>query len=192
MKTKLLVLALVSAVVTGTASAASLTTTFISNSSNNVGLITTTQSGSLANVTGTLTIFSSSTNLLAANVTGVTTLSQFAALLATDPGSVRSVGFTNGALTSSAATEVGASGNRMYVWMQSTDGNSYGAFKGNALVPSVGAISLTSATLGDLGIGTSVYSATGTSGFQLASVPEPSAALLGAIGALGLLRRRRN
>jgi hypothetical protein len=30
------------------------------------------------------------------------------------------------------------------------------------------------------------------SGFQLAAVPEPSAALLGALGALGLLRRRRN
>jgi hypothetical protein len=57
----------------------------------------------------------------------------------------------------------------------------------------VGALSLTSATLTDLGQGTSVYAATGTSGFQLASipVPEPSAALLGALGALGLLRRRR-
>ena len=31
-----------------------------------------------------------------------------------------------------------------------------------------------------------------TTGIQLTSVPEPSAALLGALGALGLLRRRRN
>ena len=49
---------------------------------------------------------------------------------------------------------------------------------------------MNSGTLTDLGVGTSTYSATGTSGFQL--VPEPSAALLGALGALGLLRRRRN
>ncbi|MBJ7284451.1 MAG: PEP-CTERM sorting domain-containing protein, partial [Akkermansiaceae bacterium] len=45
-------------------------------------------------------------------------------------------------------------------------------------------------SLTGLGVGTSVGSAVGTSGFQL--VPEPSAALLGALGSLGLLRRRRN
>ncbi|MES2476798.1 MAG: hypothetical protein V4640_13525 [Verrucomicrobiota bacterium] len=33
---------------------------------------------------------------------------------------------------------------------------------------------------------------TNVQSFQLAAVPEPSAALLGALGALGLLRRRRN
>jgi hypothetical protein len=40
---------------------------------------------------------------------------------------------------------------------------------------------------GDLGLGEGT-----TTTLQLAAVPEPSAALLGAIGALGLLRRRRN
>jgi len=47
---------------------------------------------------------------------------------------------------------------------------SFGAFSGNAS-----------------GFGTSDYRT-----LQLALIPEPSAALLGAIGALGLLRRRRN
>lgn len=37
----------------------------------------------------------------------------------------------------------------------------------------------------------SVANAAFTTGIQLTSVPEPSAALLGAIGAIGLLRRRR-
>lgn len=40
---------------------------------------------------------------------------------------------------------------------------------------------------GDLGLGDGT-----TSSLQLVTVPEPSAALLGVVGALGLLRRRRN
>lgn len=41
--------------------------------------------------------------------------------------------------------------------------------------------------------GTAIDNASGADGFRLvAAIPEPSAALLGAIGALGLLRRRRN
>jgi len=77
------------------------------------------------------------------------------------------------------------------VWMQSTDANSFGAFKQTATVPSLGSVVMNSGSMADLGVGTSVYSATGTSGFQLAFVPEPSTALLGMLGALGLLRRRR-
>ena len=40
--------------------------------------------------------------------------------------------------------------------------------------------------------GTIIDNASGSDGFRLVGVPEPSAALLGAIGALALLRRRRN
>lgn len=191
MKPKLIALAL--ALSCGAANAVTLTTTFIASTANNVGLITTTQSGSLANAVGTINIFSCSTDLLAENLVGVTTLAGFDALLANDPGLVRAaVAFTNGTLLSSAATNLGDAGNRIYVWIDAgaDETRSWGAYKG-VLVPAVGALSLTSATLTDLGQGTSVYAATGTSGFQLASVPEPSAALLGALGALGLLRRRR-
>lgn len=190
MKLKLIALAAITALSCGSASAVSLTTTFLANTSNNVGLITTLQTGSLTNVSGTLTIFSTSTNIVSV-ASSVNTLAEFAALLTADPGAVRtSVPFTNGALTSSAQTELGAVGNRIYVWIESNDGNSWGAYKGNT-VPSLGSVVINSAALTDIGAGTSVYSATGTSGFQLAFVPEPSAALLGAIGALGLLRRRR-
>lgn len=190
MKSKLIALAAITALSCGAASAVSLTTTFIANTANNVGLITTMQTGSLTNVTGTLTIFSTSTDIVALN-NEVDTLAEFAALLTADPGAVRSsVAFTNGILTSSAATELGAVGNRLYVWIQSNDGLSWGGYKG-ITVPAVGGISMTSATLTNIGAGTSEDSATGTSGLQLKSIPEPSAALLGAIGALGLLRRRR-
>lgn len=59
---------------------------------------------------------------------------------------------------------------------------------------------ITAATVGDLTIKLGSYQA-GTDGFggeggnlilnNIAAIPEPSAALLGALGALGLLRRRR-
>lgn len=191
MKTKLLGFLVASALSLGSAHAVSLTTSFIANNSNNIGLITTTASGSLANVSGSIWIYSSSTNLATVANT-VTTRSAFEALLVLDPGAVRSnVSFTNGALTSSATTELGAAGNRVYVWIESADANSFGAYKQTATVPALGSVVMNSASMTDLGRGTSVYSATGTSGFQLAFVPEPSAALLGMLGALGLLRRRR-
>ena len=190
MKTKLIGLFFVAALSCQTASAVSLATSLIANTANNIGLITTLASGSLANVTGTAYIYSSSTQLTTIAST-TTTRAAFESLLTLDPGAVRSaIAFTNGAVTSSGSVELGAVGNRMYVWMSSTDGTSYGAYKG-ITVPSLGGIVMNSGTLTDLGVGTSTYAATGTSGFQLA-VPEPSAALLGALGALGLLRRRRN
>lgn len=189
MKSKLIALAAITALSCGAASAVSLTTTFIANTANGVGLITTMQTGSLTNVTGTLTIFSTSADIVSVN-SSVDTLAEFAALLTADPGAVRSnVAFTNGAVTSSAVTELGAVGNRIYVWIQSNDGVHWGAYKG-ITVPALGSVVINSASVTDIGAGTSVYSATGTSGFQL-STPEPSTALLGAIGALGLLRRRR-
>ena len=74
-----------------------------------------------------------------------------------------------------------------------------GAYTGSN-APASGAVTFNPAGSGDsLGIGTSVFAAATTgptqpvSGFQLKSaIPEPSTALLGAISALGLLRRRRN
>ena len=193
MKTKLIGLFFVAALSCQTASAVSLSTSLIANTSNSIGLITTLVSGSLANVTGTAYIYSSSTQLASIAAT-TTTRAAFESLLTLDPGAVRSaIAFTGGAVVSSGATELGAVGNRLYVWMSSGDGLSYGAFKG-IVVPSLGSVVMNSGTLTDLGVGTSTYAATGTSGFQLAfaPVPEPSAALLGALGALGLLRRRRN
>jgi hypothetical protein len=191
MKTKLLGFLVASALSLGSAHGVSLATSFIANNTTNIGLITTTASGSLANASGSLWIYSSSTNLTSI-ASSVTTRSAFEALLVLDPGAVRSnVSFTNGAVTSSGSVELGAVGNSVYVWIQSSDANSFGAYKRSATVPALGSIVMNSVAMNDLGVGTSVYSATGTSGFQLAFVPEPSAALLGMLGALGLLRRRR-
>jgi len=50
---------------------------------------------------------------------------------------------------------------------------------------------LTVLATGNVGAGF-VAGGVNTNNFELAPIPEPSAALLGAIGALGLLRRRRN
>jgi len=192
MKTKLIGLFFVAALSCQTASAVSLSTSLIANTSTNIGLITTLASGSLANVTGTAYIYSSSTQLASVDPITTTTRAAFESLLTLDPGAVRSaIAFTSGLVTSSGTTELGAVGNRLYVWMSSGDGLSYGAYKG-IVVPALGGIVMNSGTLTDLGVGTSTYSAVGTSGFQLAYIPEPSAALLGALGALGLLRRRRN
>lgn len=194
MKSKLIVLAVATALSCGAASAVTLTTSLISNSNNNVGLITTLVNGTVTSLSGSAFIYATSATITTSQLTGVTTRTGFEALILNDPGVVRSnITFTNGAVTSSASTELGAVGNKVYVWMQSTlNSNTYvGAFQGPN-VPSLGAVTLNSGTMSDLK-GTSVYSATGTSGFQLVNaIPEPSAALLGALGALGLLRRRRN
>jgi hypothetical protein len=188
MKTKLVTLTVVTALACGAANAVTLATSFIANTANNVGLITTLQTGSLTNVSGSVTILSSTT-VLSSLASSIDTLAEFVALLDT-PTTVRTASFSNGALTSSGSSELGAVSNRLYVWIESSDGLSWGGYKGNT-VPSLGSVVINSGAVTDLGQGTSVYSATGTSGFQLASIPEPSAALLGALGALGLLRRRR-
>jgi len=192
MKSKLIGLLALCALSSGVANAVSLQTNIFANNTNNVGFVTT--SGSTPSlVTGVAFFYSSSTELTAGDVASVTTRAAFEALLTNDPGVVRSnLTVTNGALTSAAQSEIGAVGNNLYLWLQSTDGGLYGLYKSSADVPSLGTVSITSATMGDL-IGTSVFSGTpGTSsasGFQL--VPEPSVALLGMLGALGFLRRRR-
>ena len=123
----------------------------------------------------------------------------------TDPGVVRSTTFSNGVLASTGTVQLGDVGNKTYLFLVAESGGfitGIGAYTGSN-APASGAVTFNSAGSGDsLGIGTSVFAAaTGSpvqpaSGFQLksavAAIPEPSTALLGAIGALGLLRRRRN
>ena len=186
MKTKIIGLCLITALSCGSANAVSLSTSLICTS---VGLITVLIPP-LTNVTGTAYIYSSSTQLASVNPLTTTTRAAFESLLALDPGAVRSaIPFINGAVVSSGSVELGAVGNRMYLWMSSTNGDYYGAYKG-IVVPALGSVVMNSDSVTDLGVGTSVYSADGNSCFQL--VPELSAALLGALGSLGFLRRRRN
>ncbi|RYD83517.1 MAG: PEP-CTERM sorting domain-containing protein [Verrucomicrobiaceae bacterium] len=97
--------------------------------------------------------------------------------------------------------------NTLYAYFRS--GNEYGLFKSNLTIlpdsapPALEtnyALTLASGTaiIGQAGATYQVpYTGIGAApttvqSFQLYAVPEPSAALLGAIGALGLLRRRRN
>lgn len=193
MKSKLIRLVALCAFCSSAANAVTLTTNIFANTTNNVGLVTTSGTIPRTLVTGLAFLYSSSTELTAAGVGSVTNRSAFEALIANDPGAVRSsLAINNGALTSTGAADIGAVGNNLYLWLQSTDGGLYGLYKSNADVPSLGTVSITSATMGDL-IGTSVFAGTaGTtsaSGFQL--VPEPSVALLGALGIFGLVRRRR-
>lgn len=122
-----------------------------------------------------------------------------------NPGIVRSTTFASGAIASGpTSTELGTANNKSYLFFVAEAGGfitAIGAYTGPG-TPGSGALTLNPAFAGDtLGIGTSVLAAssgsgatlTNASGFQLkaVTVPEPSAALLGAIGALGLLRRRR-
>jgi Transposase IS200 like len=64
--------------------------------------------------------------------------------------------------------------------------NDYNANPFGGVAPIIGSINPSAFTGDPAGLGGGTYSA-----LQLVAVPEPSAALLGAIGALGLLRRRR-
>ena len=124
----------------------------------------------------------------------------------TNPGIVRSATFTNGLLNSTGSVQLGNSGNKTYLFLVAESGGfitGIGAYTG-ANVPTSGSVTFNPGFAGDgLLVGTSVFAAAvvgppaqPVSGFQLAPavapVPEPSAALLGALGALGLLRRRRN
>ena len=138
--------------------------------------------------------------------TALTTL--IGATTTTDPGIVRNATFAAGVLASTGSVDLGNSGNSTYLFLVAESGGfitGIGAYTGSA-VPTTGSVTFNPAFAADgLNVGTSVLSAATTanpptvpftqpvSGFQLAAaVPEPSAALLGALGALGLLRRRRN
>ncbi|MEK7952838.1 hypothetical protein [Luteolibacter soli] len=145
--------------------------------------------GTTTLASGSAYFYSSSVDLNAAQVASVTTRAAFEALLTADPGLVRgAVAFTNGTLVSSGATEMGAVGNKTYLFFEGADG--IGIYQGPS-VPALGAITMNATTMIEDLKGTSLLQNNGSfnSGFQL--VPEPSIALLGALGALGLLRRRR-
>lgn len=215
MKIKLLsILLAATAAFTGTSSAVTVALAGIANTS--VGFVTLDTDGAgpspLAVVSGraifvsttdSLVGVSASMNALLASANS--TPAQFDAALAaligtttsTDPGIVRSTTFTAGGLTSSGNQEMGDLANKTYLFLVAEAGGfitGIGAYTGTN-VPAGGAVTFNPANAGDsLGVGTSVFaSGSPNSGFQLApvTVPEPSAALLGAIGALGLLRRRR-
>ena len=193
MKTKLFGVFTACVLSQGVANAVTLTTNIFANTS--VGLITTLISGTRLGVTGSAYLYSSTTQI-AGDLSSVRTLEDFQALMTTDTLAVvgrQNLTVTNGALSSTGTAELGAVGSNVYLWIQSGDGNSYGLYQG-ADIPSLGTYTITPAGTSDL-IGTSVFAAASApnvvSGYQLAFVPEPSAALLGALGALGLLRRRR-
>lgn len=117
----------------------------------------------------------------------------FASKLGLDPGQVRGpLAFTNGAFTTTGASEVGVAGNKLYMLIVSNDASYIGAFQGIA-APSLGTVVMNPATMTEDLLGTStLQSISGTkSGFQLVAVPEPSTALLGLLGFAGLMRRRR-
>lgn len=214
MKIKLLsVLVAATAALTGNSSAVTLSLAGIANTT--VGFITLDPQGPapmglvsgraiFVSTTDALVGVSASMNALLAVANS--TPAQFDSALAlligttdsgTDPGIVRSTTFTAGALASTGSVQLGNVANKTYLFLVAEEGGfitGIGAYTGSN-VPAAGAVTFNPAFSGDgEGVGTSVL-ATGTinSGFQLApvSIPEPSAALLGAIGALGLLRRRR-
>ncbi|MEK7954498.1 PEP-CTERM sorting domain-containing protein [Luteolibacter soli] len=169
----------------GTAKAVSVTLTGIANST--IGLVTST-TGQLLN--GTAYFYSTAVDLSVAQVASVTTRASFEALLGADPGAVRGpVAFTNGAFTSSGPVEMGAVGNITYMVLI-TSGGMMNIYQGPS-VPSLGAVTINPANITENLRGSSGLQSIGgvNSGYQF--IPEPSTALLGALGALGLLRRRR-
>jgi hypothetical protein len=218
MKLKLLsIFVAATAAATSTSSAVTVALAGIANTS--VGLVTLDPDGAGAalratasgraifvSVTDALTGVSASMSTLLASATS--TGAQFDTALATligsttatDPGIIRSTTFTNGVLASTGNVDAGAQSNSTYLFLVAEAGGfitGIGAYTGTN-VPAGGAVTFNPTNAGDsLGVGTSVLAAAGggqpISGFQLAAaVPEPSAAMLGALGALGLLRRRRN
>jgi hypothetical protein len=195
MKSKLLIIGLAATLSIGVANGVSVAMNGFANGT--VGVIT---DGLSANriASGNVFFYTSSKELVASDLDGIATAPSpsafFAGLLTADPGQVKTAAFTNGEfLSAGPAFEVGAAANRVYFFVESTDRTSFGAYKG-IVVPALGAITINPATLTDeLGYGTSVATdVSGTnSGYQLFTVPEPSVAILGALGLLGLVRRRR-
>ena len=70
-------------------------------------------------------------------------------------------------------------------------------FKADATIPNSGALDVSTAARPGWQLSLGTFTTTGTNSafggsYVLNTVPEPSAALLGALGTIGLLRRRRN
>lgn len=107
---------------------------------------------------------------------------------AASPGIVSTDAFS-GAFTFANQLELGDAGNRSYLFIVDEAGGDVGGigvYQGSN-VPAVGAASVSP------GADTPIIGAS-DGGFQLtpvAAVPEPSIALLGALGVFGLMRRRR-
>lgn len=169
---------------------------FVSVTNELTGLAASMQS-LLATNTSTITSFNTALNSL---ITGTNTVSA-----GTNPGIIAGASrtFTNGAISPATITgrEGGSAGNITYLFLVAEQAGfitGIGAYTGPSIPSLAGTLTFNPTNANDIGVGTSVLAAATTSpvqpisGFQLAAaVPEPSAALLGAIGALGLLRRRR-
>lgn len=175
----------------GSAQAVTIGLTAIANTT--VGLVTRFTGPTL--LSGNFYLFSSATDLTPASLEGIywsaDPLAFFTAKLGADPGLVRGpVAFTNGAFASSGATEVGAPGNRLYMFIITTGGD-IGAFQAiNA--PALGTVVMNPSNMTEDLLGTSTLQSVGgvNSGYQL-GIPEPSSALLSLLGIAPLVRRRR-
>jgi len=193
-KTKLFAAVLAGVLSFGSAQAVTVTLAGIANTT--VGLITEGAAATNVLGTGTARFYSSAVDLGVSDLEGILAaadpLAFFESKITATPGAVRGpIAFTNGALSTTGPTELGAVGNRTYLFLST--GGFIGVFQG-ANVPSVGAVTFNPATVAQDLVGTSTLQAvSGTnSGFQLAPVvPEPSTALLGLLGVAGLIRRRR-
>jgi hypothetical protein len=191
MKSKLLTAFMVVAASCGLASAATINVAGIANST--VGLITAGASNTV--LSGTAYFYVTTTELAASSFsafapeTTAGAKTSFEALLAS-PTPLRSATFTNGVLASTGNLTLNP-GEKTYLFLSSSE--YFGIYQGNN-VPSSGAVTMNPATILEDLVGTStLQNVSGTnSGFQLvAVVPEPSVALLGALGIFGLVRRRR-
>ena len=191
MKLTSLILALVATL--GSANAVTIGITGIANTT--VGLVTEGASASLV-ASGSVYFYSSATDLSPSSLDGILTAADpvafFASKLGTDPGQFRVAAFTNGAFTSSGASEVGAAGNNLYMLIVASGNTHVGAFQ-NIDAPSLGTVVMNPSNMTEDLVGTSTLQAFGgtNSGYQLVAVPEPSMALLGALGVFGLIRRLR-
>jgi len=201
MKSKIITTLIAAAMFGGVANAATIAVTVIANNTSTIGNITAGASATL--LTGSAYVYVSSTELTASQFTSFSTTyttvadakTGFEALLASGTSTaLRSPTFTSGIIASPGNLTL-TPGDKSYVFFAS--GDYFGIYQGSN-VPGSGAVTINPATnIEDL-VGTStvqlIPSTTTYSGFQLvqlAPVPEPSAALLGMLGALGLLRRRR-
>ena len=153
-----------------------------------------------AKTSGTVYFVTTATQYTAANFTtafsSVTSLATFQTAVAGLGTVVRTASFTSGAMSTTGQTEMGAVDSNVYMFLVSDVGGTvfYGAYQHQADVPSLGAVTFNPAQTNDFqGHGTSVFANAGpnSTGFQLVAIPEPSVALLGALGVLGLVRRRR-
>jgi hypothetical protein len=158
-----------------------------------VGIFTTltdTQVSDLAALGSYETLNASFTSIFSDNFTGINTA------FGPNPG------FVSGSITGYAVTNPNES---LYVYI--TSGSDLGLFKSSQVLVADPVVPPENTYAISFGSGTAVIGGAGPSysvpytgiatgpkdvnSYQLVTIPEPSAALLGALGVLGLLRRRR-